>query len=74
MTNSIEIVIVGAGVVGLSTALAVSENLPIRHKITMIADHFPDDSVYEPEYTSPWAGAHFRPFPSKMNTKQENQN
>lgn len=65
MANSTEIVIVGAGVVGLSTALAISENLPSRRRITIIADHFPDDAIYEPEYTSPWAGAHFRPFPSK---------
>lgn len=65
MTKPREIVIVGAGVVGLSTALAICENLPIRHRITIIADHFPDDSIYVSEYTSPWAGAHFRPFPSK---------
>lgn len=68
MVDNTEIVIVGGGVLGLSTALAVSETLPSLN-ITIIAEHFPDDSFYEPEYTSPWAGAHFRPFPSKNDTE-----
>ncbi|CAK7903055.1 hypothetical protein CAAN3_06S04852 [[Candida] anglica] len=61
-----EIVVVGAGVIGLSTALAICErSKQDSTHVTVIARHFPDDSNYDPEYTSPWAGAHFRPFPSK---------
>lgn len=59
-----EIVVVGAGVVGLSCALAISEHSPIPHRITVIAEHLPEDHPYSSEYTSQWAGAHFRPIPS----------
>lgn len=63
--SSTEIVIVGAGVLGLSTALAIKEHSLKSTNITVIAAHLPDDYIYNTEYTSPWAGAHFRPFPSK---------
>lgn len=53
-------VILGAGVIGLSSALLLCEN---GYKVKVIAKHFPHDS--DPSYTSPWAGAHFRPFPSQ---------
>jgi len=56
-----EIIVVGAGVIGLSAALALSEK---NYKVKVIATHFPNDPL-NPRYTSPWAGAHFRPFPSK---------
>lgn len=65
MSEKKHIVIVGAGVIGLSTALAISENLTIPHKLTIIASHFPDDKKLSPEYTSPWAGAHYRPEPAR---------
>ncbi|KAM9906593.1 hypothetical protein OXX79_001473 [Metschnikowia pulcherrima] len=58
------VIIVGAGVIGLSTALAIAEQGGSR-SITVISEHSPELSTYPPEYTSPWAGAHFRPFPSK---------
>ena len=64
MSEQKHIVIVGAGVIGLSAALAISEHLTIPHRLPIIASHFPDDKVYVPEYTSPWAGAHFRPQPA----------
>lgn len=60
-----EIVIVGAGVLGLSSAFAISENYSRSHKITVVAEFDPDSTPYSSKYTSPWAGAHFRPFPSK---------
>lgn len=60
-----EIVIVGAGVLGLSCAFAISENYSRPHSITIVAEHDPECVPYSSEYTSPWAGAHFRPFPSK---------
>lgn len=60
-----DIVIVGAGVIGLSAALAIVENLIKPPKITIIAEYGPELFDYSPKYTSAWAGAHFRPFPSK---------
>lgn len=60
-----DFVIVGAGVAGLTTALALSENSPTLPKITVVSDHDPYTFPPQPEYTSAWAGAHFRPFPSK---------
>ncbi len=48
-----------AGVLGLTTALRLlQEDFP---KITIIAKHFPADR--DINYTSPWAGAHYRPIP-----------
>jgi glycine/D-amino acid oxidase-like deaminating enzyme len=57
-----EIIVVGAGVIGLATALSLAES-NASHKITIVASHFPTDQLTS-AYTSPWAGAHFRPFPS----------
>ncbi|RLV96191.1 D-amino-acid oxidase [Spathaspora sp. JA1] len=71
MSAQPHIVIVGAGILGLSTALAISEHLKISHDITIIAEYGPHNQSLNvsmtnfPKYTSPWAGAHFRPFPSK---------
>ena len=60
-----EIVIVGAGVIGLSLALAIIESSTRCYQITIVAEHLPDSQPYLSQYTSPWAGAHFRPFPLK---------
>lgn len=60
-----EFVIVGAGVIGLSAALALVENSSRIPSITIVAQFDPQLFDFEPEYTSAWAGAHFRPFPSK---------
>lgn len=60
-----EVIIVGAGVIGLSTALAIAEEASKSYVITVISEYSPESTPYPPEYTSPWAGAHFRPFPSK---------
>ncbi|KZT68368.1 nucleotide-binding domain-containing protein [Daedalea quercina L-15889] len=48
------VVVLGAGVVGLSTAIRLVEK---GHSVSVIAEHLPTDprSI---EYTSPWAGAY----------------
>ncbi|OBU00501.2 hypothetical protein VE01_01377 [Pseudogymnoascus verrucosus] len=51
------IVVVGAGVSGLTTALLLSKNP--AYNVTIVAKHMPGD--YDIEYTSPWAGANFSP-------------
>lgn len=60
-----EIVIVGAGVIGLSAALAIAESGLKSPKVTIVSHLDPELFEFSPEYTSAWAGAHFRPFPSK---------
>jgi len=51
------IVVVGAGVAGLTTAFLLSKQK--RFSITLVAKHMPGD--YDIEYTSPWAGANYIP-------------
>ncbi|KAG0674186.1 hypothetical protein C6P40_002397 [Pichia californica] len=58
------IVIVGAGVIGISTAYRIAQLDPYA-KIIIISKDFPNTGLLSPYYTSSKAGAHFRPFPSK---------
>ncbi|KAK8212081.1 D-amino-acid oxidase [Phyllosticta capitalensis] len=51
------VVVLGAGVVGLTTALLLSK-IPNYH-VTVVAKHMPGD--YDIEYASPWAGANYLP-------------
>ncbi|EIT79407.1 D-aspartate oxidase [Aspergillus oryzae 100-8] len=51
------VVVIGAGVAGLTTALLLSR-LP-RYKVVVAAKHMPGD--YDIEYASPWAGANYMP-------------
>ncbi|KAI9694096.1 MAG: hypothetical protein M1822_003367 [Bathelium mastoideum] len=51
------ITVLGAGVVGLTTALLLSKNP--KNNVTVVAKHMPGD--YDIEYASPWAGANFFP-------------
>ncbi|OOQ84749.1 D-amino-acid oxidase [Penicillium brasilianum] len=51
------VVIIGAGVAGLTTALLLSERSGYR--IIVAAKHMPGD--YDIEYASPWAGANYMP-------------
>lgn len=55
------VVVVGAGVIGLTAALELAEN---GYTVEIVAANVPTDPL-TPKYTSPWAGAHYRPFPSK---------
>lgn len=49
----------GAGVIGLTTALVLRDTYPTS-RITVVAKHFPGDRSIE--YTSPWAGANWSSF------------
>lgn len=64
MTN---IVVVGAGVSGLTTALLLSKNP--AYNVTIVAKYMPGD--YDIEYTSPWAGANYSPMSDKANNRWE---
>jgi D-amino-acid oxidase len=55
------VVVIGAGVVGLTTALLLAEER--QYNITVVAKHMPGD--YDIEYASPWAGANFLPVSSE---------
>jgi len=55
LENLRNIVVIGAGVVGLTTALKIQEKG--GHQVTIIAETFPSDPK-NIRYTSPWAGAH----------------
>lgn len=55
------IIVVGSGVIGLTCAWILSEN---GYNVKIIADNFPSTFKDETNYTSPWAGAHFRPCPA----------
>ncbi|CZR64766.1 probable D-amino-acid oxidase [Phialocephala subalpina] len=61
------IVVVGAGVSGLTTALLLSKNP--EYKVTIVAKHMPGD--YDIEYTSPWAGANYLPVSNKAGSRWE---
>lgn len=72
--GSPNIVIVGAGVIGLSTGLLLQEKVPDTSSITIVAAEFPSqspaetgksvqDSTSSADYASMWAGAHYRPIP-----------
>ncbi|MCH0629112.1 FAD-binding oxidoreductase [Kocuria palustris] len=69
-----KVVVVGCGVLGLSTAWAIKEHQP-QTTVLVIGKAGPHvrltnlSMTNDHHYTSPWAGAHFRPFPLK--TKQE---
>jgi len=51
-----QILILGAGVIGLTNSLVLSYTYPDA-KINIVAKHFPGDRSIE--YTSPWAGANW---------------
>ena len=60
--SSEPIIVIGAGVLGLSTATLLQAQNPDR-RITIIASELPTDQSPSPDYASPWAGAHYRPIP-----------
>ncbi|KXG51583.1 D-amino-acid oxidase [Penicillium griseofulvum] len=61
------VIIVGAGVIGLSIAVKLSKHM----KVTIIARELPGDVGID--YASPWAGAHFRPTPAKTDEERKEQ-
>ncbi|KAK2736345.1 hypothetical protein FQN57_000795 [Myotisia sp. PD_48] len=57
------IVVIGAGVIGLSSALTLIKRLSSsKYEILIVASHLPTDPPH-PSYASINAGAHFRPIP-----------
>lgn len=61
------IVVVGSGVIGLSTAVSLLDS-PLPMNVTLVSSHFPTDkdnrAVAPAEYASVWAGAHHVSSPS----------
>ncbi|KAJ5740238.1 D-amino-acid oxidase [Penicillium malachiteum] len=55
------IIIIGAGVIGLTTALHIQQYLSPTQSVLLVARDFPSDTSVN--YASPWAGAHYRPVP-----------
>lgn len=66
-----KVAVVGAGVVGLSAAYILAQK---GYNVVVISEHLPNDSHKAPEYTSLWAGAHFRPFPSNSESDVRESN
>jgi D-amino-acid oxidase len=61
-SSTAPILIIGAGVLGLSTAYVLQTQTPNR-RLVIIASELPTDDFPTPDYASPWAGAHYRPTP-----------
>ncbi|ROW14078.1 hypothetical protein VPNG_04103 [Cytospora leucostoma] len=61
------IVVVGAGVIGLTTALLLAKEE--GNEVTVVAKHMPGD--YDIQYTSPWAGANYLPMSTQENSRWE---
>ncbi|KAF9426285.1 hypothetical protein BGZ94_006729 [Podila epigama] len=59
--------LLGAGVSGLSTALALLETG--RYSVKVVATHLPSDLHID--YTSPWAGAHWRSYADIADLEQQ---
>ncbi|KAI5795568.1 D-amino-acid oxidase [Geopyxis carbonaria] len=68
MSENSNVVVVGAGVIGLTTALLLARQGNCN--VTIVAKHMPGD--YDIEYTSPWAGANWWPV-SNSGTEHADQ-
>ncbi|CAH0046721.1 unnamed protein product [Clonostachys solani] len=69
MAETIVVVVVGAGVSGLTSALLLSKKK--GYKITVVAKHMPGD--YDGEYASPFAGANIVPMAEEKEKRWESQ-
>jgi len=58
---SSSIIVIGAGVTGLTTATLLQQQYP-THAITIIAAETPTTTSPTVDYASQWAGAHYRPI------------
>ncbi|KAL1405782.1 D-amino acid oxidase [Vanrija albida] len=56
-----EVVVVGAGVIGLTTALILARR---GYKVHVVAKNLPEDEL-DQDWSSPWAGANWCPFSSE---------
>ncbi|KAF3407674.1 D-amino-acid oxidase [Talaromyces pinophilus] len=68
MPSELNIIVLGAGVAGLTTAHSILANLPSTKSInlTIVAKHLPGD-INQTEYCSPQAGANWRSFEPELN-------
>ncbi|RIB16659.1 hypothetical protein C2G38_1969910 [Gigaspora rosea] len=70
MSKKKKVNVIGAGVIGITTALILQRN---GYQVQILAEHWPGDSNIN--YTSPWAGAAWRPhfylYPKKNVDKFE---
>ncbi|KAI9375222.1 FAD dependent oxidoreductase [Aspergillus egyptiacus] len=74
MAQKQTIVVIGAGVIGLSTALRLQRTFARRStQILLVARDWPHTTSVN--YASPWAGAHYRPVPgsSPQSLREETQ-
>ncbi|KAF0558588.1 nucleotide-binding domain-containing protein [Gigaspora margarita] len=62
------IVVLGAGVSGLTTATLLLQQKK-KFEVTVVAKHFPGDLTSE--FTSPWAGAHWRSYAINDDIRQQ---
>ncbi|OCK80214.1 nucleotide-binding domain-containing protein, partial [Lepidopterella palustris CBS 459.81] len=60
------IVVIGAGVTGLQTSVSL---LQAGYRVAIIGKHFPGDKSIE--YTSPWAGGHWRSHAGVADVEQQ---
>ena len=66
------IVVLGAGIAGLTTAIRLLESTAIRGRaipVHILADHFPNDPI-DPRYASTVAGAHHLSFADDGDDRQ----
>ncbi|CAG8627000.1 18588_t:CDS:2 [Dentiscutata erythropus] len=62
------VVVLGAGVSGLTTATLLLQQEK-KFEVTVVAKHFPGD--FTSEFTSPWAGAHWRSYATNDDIRQQ---
>ncbi|KAF4943542.1 hypothetical protein F66182_18734, partial [Fusarium sp. NRRL 66182] len=67
MPSELNIIVLGAGVAGLTTAHSILAKFPsTKINLTIVAKHLPGD-INQTEYCSPQAGANWRSFEPELN-------